>query len=108
MSHYRAGNLYPLTDAPEFNQFGGVINPPLITFVGTPPGTVYYTTDGSDPRLTGGAVNPAAIGLTGGSVTESYFALEATGWRYFATATGLGDSEIANGSPPHPSYSTTN
>jgi hypothetical protein len=85
-----------------------VIDPPLITFPTPGTGTIYYTTDGSDPRLVGGTVNPAATPLSGGSATESYFALEATGWHYFATPTGLGDSEIADGTPPHASYSAAN
>ncbi|MFN0125062.1 MAG: CotH kinase family protein [Verrucomicrobiales bacterium] len=105
LAQYRAAGLYPATAAPEFNQNGGVIEPPLITFINSPQGTVYYTTDGSDPRLAGGAVNPTATGLAGGSVTETYFALEATGWRYFITATGLGDSEIVAG---HAGYGVTN
>ena len=105
LAQYRAEGLYPATAAPEFNQHGGVIEPPLITFPGSPQGTVYYTSDGSDPRLTGGAVNPTATGLAGGSATESYFALEATGWRYFITPTGLGNSEIVAG---HASYGVTN
>ncbi len=105
LAQFRAANLYPATDAPEFTQHGGVIDPPLINFTNSPAGTVYYTTDGSDPRLPGGAVNPAATGLAGGSVTESYFALEAPGWRYFTTPSGLGDSEIVSG---HPAYSLTN
>lgn len=105
LAQYRAANLYPATNAPEFSQNGGAIDPPLITFPNSPAGTVYYTTDGSDPRLPGGTVNPSATGLAGGSATETYFGLEATGWRYFTTATGLGDSEIIAG---HPSYSITN
>ena len=50
-------------------------------------------------------MNPTATGLAGGSATESYFALEATGWRYFITPTGLGNSEIVAG---HASYGVTN
>ncbi len=107
LSHFRAAGLYPAGDAPEFNQHGGLIEPPLITFVNPPAGTVYYTTNGADPRLEGGTVNPAATGLDGGVVTESYFPLEAPGWRYFVTPTGLGDSEITDGAPPHPGYSIT-
>jgi len=105
MSQYRAAGLYPATNAPEFTQHGGVLEPPLLNFTGVTSGTVYYTTDGSDPRLTGGAVNPAATALPGGVTTTSYFPFEAAGWRYFITPTGLGDSEIVAG---HPSYSVTN
>lgn len=108
LSFYRSANLYPATNAPEFSQHGGLLDPPLVSFVNPPPGTIYYTTDGSDPRLVGGAVNPAATALVGGAATESYFNLEAAGWRYFVTPTGLGDSEIADGTPPHAAYGVTN
>ncbi len=67
-THLAGGQpLYPGVDAPEFNQYGGVIgatfqltinNPNLSTPGST--GTIYYTTDGSDPRLPGGAINPSA------------------------------------------------
>lgn len=105
LNQYRTAGLYPATEAPEFTQHGGTVDPPLLTFRNSPAGTVYYTTDGSDPRLTGGAVNPAATGLPGGSATVSWFPLEATGWRYFITPTGLGDSEVVVG---HASYGVTN
>ncbi|MGQ9576020.1 MAG: lamin tail domain-containing protein, partial [Thermoguttaceae bacterium] len=50
--------LYPSLDAPEFNQFGGLLVPGFqLTMSGS--GTIYYSLDGTDPRLPGGAVNPS-------------------------------------------------
>ena len=65
MGQLRSYDLYPNTDAPEFEvdgvrQHGGAV--PAGAQLGfTNPnggqGTVWFTTDGSDPRLPGGAVN---------------------------------------------------
>src|SRR5258705_12854878 len=70
ISQMRSLALYPNTDAPELNQFGGNVAAGFIaklTIPTTPPaGTiVYYTTDGTDPRLVGGSISSTAILYTG-------------------------------------------
>ncbi|MCA9240798.1 MAG: chitobiase/beta-hexosaminidase C-terminal domain-containing protein, partial [Planctomycetales bacterium] len=72
LDQWRAANLYPQTDAPEFlvdgqRQHGGEVGAMApITFANSnsgAQGTIYYTTDGSDPRMTGGAVNTASAAV---------------------------------------------
>lgn len=62
--------LFPLLDAPLFNQFGGTVDPGFQLTLSKPGGspgsaTIYYTLDGSDPRLVHGGLNPAAIAYAG-------------------------------------------
>ncbi len=56
----RAAELYPLLEAPAFNQHGGVIANGFVLEMTAPAGDIYYTLDGSDPRLAGGAVASSA------------------------------------------------
>lgn len=62
VSRFRAVNLYPVLDAPQFNQFGGAVPSGfglVMSHARTAP--IYYTLDGSDPRTYGTAeVAPAA------------------------------------------------
>ena len=52
MSQYRSAGLYPLVEAPEFNQHGGSLPTGFNLTLSSPSnGTIYYTTDGTDPRL---------------------------------------------------------
>ena len=97
LSQYRAAGLYPSVEAPEFNQPGGLIDPPLIRFGNSVTGTVYYTLDGSDPRLPGGGISPRSTALVVSNSTALLLPFEADGWRYRVTPTGLGDSEIVEG-----------
>jgi len=60
LDQLRSKGLYPPIDAPEFNQFGGRIDPGFRLRISAPQGTIWYTLDGSDPRLRGGAVSPTA------------------------------------------------
>jgi hypothetical protein len=63
VARFRAGNLYPATAAPVFNQFGGGVPAGFglaITHTNAA-GVIYFTTDGTDPRAYGsGAVAPGA------------------------------------------------
>ena len=74
MGQLRAHNLYPDTDAPEFEidgvrQHGGTVASGALLGFENPnngQGTIWFTSDGSDPRLPGGAVNVAsAVEFTG-------------------------------------------
>jgi len=63
LARFRAGQLYPLLGAPEFNQFGGAISNgfSLEMMHTNAAGVLYFTMDGSDPRLYGlGTVAPNA------------------------------------------------
>lgn len=62
VSQLRADGLFPLLDAPVFNQQGGPIASGFnLTFTNpNATGSVYYTTDGTDPRTTGGSLSPSA------------------------------------------------
>jgi hypothetical protein len=54
LAQFRAAGLWPLTAAPVFSQFGGVIPDDgsfRLTVTGPAGATVYFTTDGSDPYL---------------------------------------------------------
>lgn len=60
LDQLRSRGLYPLIDAPDFNQHGGDFFPGFDLEMSASRGTVYYTDDGSDPRLPGGALAPGA------------------------------------------------
>jgi hypothetical protein len=57
ISNFQAFGLYPLTAAPEFNQFGGAVPAGFALAIShtNSSGIVYYTLDGSDPREYGTA-----------------------------------------------------
>lgn len=59
LSRFAADGLWPSIDAPDFDQFGGVVLPGFDLHMSTTTGgsTIWYTTNGEDPRLLGGAVN---------------------------------------------------
>ena len=88
--------LYPDVSAPDFSQWGGLVNAGYLLGISAPTGSIYYTLDGSDPReyLTGnplGAVYSAPIqidrslhvkartleGSTWSALTEGTFTLNA-------------------------------
>ncbi len=70
IAQYRRVELYPQTDAPEFNQHGGTVPAGFQLSISNPggAGTVYYTTDGSDPRAGDGSVAPQAIAFAGAPI----------------------------------------
>ncbi|OPX22382.1 MAG: hypothetical protein B1H04_05085, partial [Planctomycetales bacterium 4484_123] len=60
--------MYPLVDAPEFNQHGGRVEPGFQLIITANEGTIYYSLDGTDPRMTGphsGELSPDAMEYTG-------------------------------------------
>ncbi len=61
LEQLREAELYPLVEAPSFNQAGGDFEPGFAVAMTAPAGTIYYTMDGSDPRQPGGAVSPSAM-----------------------------------------------
>jgi len=80
LSQWRAANLYPAANAPEFfvngvRQHGGSFAAGAVLSIQNSntgaPGVVYYTTDGSDPRLVGGAINTTSAQTYSGNVTLS-------------------------------------
>jgi hypothetical protein len=85
MDQLRAFNLYPDTEAPEFEidglrQHGGAVASGALLGFENPngAGTIWYTTDGRDPRLPGGAVNvPSAVQFTGQFPLDSSGTLKA-------------------------------
>ena len=109
MGQLRANDLYPDTEAPEFEvngnrQHGGTVAAGAQLGLSNPDGqgTIWFTTDGSDPRLPGGAVNTAsATRFTGplllstastfkarvlngnewSALSEAFFAFDQTGVR---------------------------
>ena len=110
MDQLRAHNLYPDTEAPEFEvdgvrQHGGTVAAGALLGLDNPnsgQGTIWFTTDGSDPRMPGGAVNTAsATRFTGpfplaiagtfkarilkgsewSALSEAFFAFDQTGVR---------------------------
>jgi hypothetical protein len=60
LGQLRSKNLYPATEAPILNPFGGAVQPNSSLAMSAPAGTIYFTLDGTDPRLRGGAVSPSA------------------------------------------------
>lgn len=77
----RNRGLYPSLQAPQMNQWGGIVtNGFTVLFAGTG-GTIYYTLDGSDPRLPGGAVAPGA--LVAGTGGEETLIAPGAVWRYW-------------------------
>jgi hypothetical protein len=60
MDQLKGKGLYPMIDAPSFNQHGGTVDRGFVLDISAPQGTIWYTLDGSDPRMIGGALNPAA------------------------------------------------
>ena len=82
ISRFRARGFYPSTNAPHFNQDGGVVPPGFALMIDSPSGgTVYFTDDGTDPRLPGGAINPEATILNDTASGSTLVAQGAT-WRY--------------------------
>ena len=100
----RSNNLYPSMDAPEPNQFGGVVPHGFELDLSGQAGAIYYTLDGSDPRLEGGSPNPTAGSLGTGVTTDSLVSFEASGWRYLDTGVGQSASNIVVG---HGSYNSS-
>ncbi|MCP4190209.1 MAG: DNRLRE domain-containing protein [Planctomycetaceae bacterium] len=110
MNQLRAENLYPDTEAPEFEvdgarQHGGAVPAGSLIGLDNPnggQGTIWFTTDGSDPRQPGGAVNTASatqftdtfsllesgtlkartlIGTEWSALTEAFFTFDQSGMR---------------------------
>ncbi len=67
---FRSNNLYPLTGAPEFSQFGGEVPAGYAVSIShtNPAGTIYYTTDGADPREYGTALVSATASPYAGPI----------------------------------------
>ncbi len=72
LGQFRTAGLYPSVEAPDFNQYGGVILPgfKLAMTSKTAGGKIYYTTDGTDPRVPqtvtqSAGLSPTAIEYTG-------------------------------------------
>ncbi|MFO1476093.1 MAG: lamin tail domain-containing protein [Verrucomicrobiota bacterium] len=67
----RDARLWPVTEPPQFSQFGGTVpanySLSITSAVATAGQTaaLYYTTNGADPRITGGTLNPAALLYSG-------------------------------------------
>ena len=59
--HLLTARVYPQTEAPEIEPFGGLLPVGGEVDLFSADGTIYYTTDGSDPRLVGGAISPSAL-----------------------------------------------
>jgi hypothetical protein len=53
IAQFRRAGLYPITDAPVFNQHGGLVNPGFQLTMTARAGIIYYTTNGTDPRSAG-------------------------------------------------------
>ena len=51
LKQFRAANLYPAVDAPEFSQHGGTLEYGALLSVVSTQGVIYVTFDGSDPRV---------------------------------------------------------
>jgi len=103
MNYFRTARLYPPVEAPVFSQQGGSLVGNFVAFEEISSGSIFYTLDGSDPRLVGGEPNPSATSV-GAGAGDVLIPFEASEWKYLTTSTGLSDSEIADGSMPHPSY----
>ena len=68
LNQFKAANLYPSVDAPEFSQHGGVMEYGASLSFTNAPGPVYVAFDGSDPRVpyTGAVASKAVL------VTEAF------------------------------------
>ena len=60
--------LYPILDAPEFNQNGGIVTNGFHVTITNDGGTTYYTLNGLDPRAVGGDTN-AAVNIYTNEIT---------------------------------------
>jgi hypothetical protein len=90
----RQKDLFPDTEAPALNQYGGQVDRGFGLMMTAPAGTIYYTLNGSDPRLPGGAIDPAAQQLPSDSVlpltrdtTVRARVLDGTDWSPLTEAT---------------------
>ena len=103
---FRAYQLYPSIDPPLIAVTSSNATTTTCTLSGGSGSQVYYTLNGTDPRLLGGGVSPDAssYAIVGGGDT-TLIAFGASGWNYYVTSNGLGDSSIVLG---HPSYGTGN
>jgi hypothetical protein len=88
VDRFKRDGLYPLLDAPRFNQHGGTI-PESFQLEITAPTTIYYTLDGSDPRLPGGGISPVALDYISSSSTETLIAL-GSDWKYLDNGSDQG------------------
>lgn len=79
VQHYRDAGLYPLTDAPTLNQFGGSVPAGfMLDMTGAAADRdIYYTLDGSDPRLPGGAIAGTAMVYSGPIVINGNMPIKA-------------------------------
>jgi hypothetical protein len=70
----RNQNLYPDTDAPEFNPHGGAVPGGFdLTITERDGGSIYYTLDGSDPRVPAGAAEVMTHTLVGEFASKRAF-----------------------------------
>lgn len=65
LNQFRAIDLYPSVDAPQFSRHGGKIDSGFLLGMSAPVGTIYYTTNGTDPRVFGTeSISPSALPYT--------------------------------------------
>ena len=103
MNHLKAANLFASDNAPELNQFGGLVPGGFNLKLTSSKGDIYYTTDGSDPRVRfAGAVSGTAkkydknsgITLTTGAQVKAR-SLSGSKWSALTSATfQVGDSAV--------------
>ncbi len=78
----KSRNLYPDTEAPVFNQFGGVVPDGFeLRMDGGNATEIVYTLDGSDPRLLGGMRSPSARSYQQGVRLTEHARVKARGLR---------------------------
>ncbi|WP_425396206.1 lamin tail domain-containing protein [Aeoliella sp.] len=74
ISRFTSDGLFPTVEAPQFNQYSGLVSSGFDLTMNSPSGgIVYYTLDGQDPRLLGGSVNVGSALVYSSSldITES-------------------------------------
>ncbi len=75
LSQFRAIDMWPVTTAPVFSQFGGNVPSDYALGITDPNpagGVVYYTLDGTDPMVPGGVTETSTLIGTGINSTSQY------------------------------------
>jgi hypothetical protein len=90
IGRFRNAGFYPTTNAPQFNQDGGIVTPGFELHASSPSGgLIYLTENGEDPRLPGGGIHPAAIVVENSSHAVPLISQGAI-WRYHDSGSNLG------------------